>query len=75
MLNNDLATTDTNLEIKISGVPDYSSESDTKFADVMQHEFRESRRVLTFLGEDENGITNIDVWENSIELHRDRDQY
>ena len=25
----------------------------------MQHEFRESKKVLTFLGEDENGITNI----------------
>ena len=25
----------------------------------MQHEFRESKKVLTFLGEDENGITII----------------
>ena len=25
----------------------------------MQHEFRESKKILTFLGEEENGITNI----------------
>ena len=47
------ATSDTNLEIKISG-----TESDAKFAVLMQHEFRESKKVLAFLGEDENGITN-----------------
>ena len=52
-------TTDTNLEIKLSGVPEYSSDSNTKFSDVMEHEFRESKKILNFLGEDENGITNI----------------
>ena len=73
------ATTVTNLQVKSSGIPEYSSELDTKFADVMQHDFSESKKLLTSL---ENGkkllITAsllLDAWEISKKLHRNRDQY
>ena len=50
---------DTSLEIKISGIPEFSSQPNSKYSDIMQHEIKETQRIIDFLGENENTVSNI----------------
>ena len=50
---------DTSLEIKISGIPEFSSQPNSKYSDIMQHEIKETQRIIDFLGENENKVSNI----------------
>ena len=50
---------DTSLEIKISGIPEFSSQPNSKYLDLMQHEIKETQRIIDFLGENENTVLII----------------
>ena len=50
---------DTSLEIKISGIPEFSSQPKSKYSDIMRHEIKETQRIIDFLGENENTVSNI----------------
>ena len=50
---------DTSLEIKNSGIPEFSSQPNSKYSDIMQHEIKETQRIIDFLGENENTVSNI----------------
>ena len=57
--NESSAEIDTSLEIKILGIPKFSSQPNSKYSDSMQHEIKETQRIIDFLGQKENTVSNI----------------
>ena len=50
---------DTSLEIKISCIPEVYLQPSSKYLDIMQHEIKETQRIIDFFGENENTVSNI----------------
>ena len=57
--NESSAKIDTSLEIKVLCIPEFSSQQNSKYSDIMQHEIKETQRIIDFLGEKENTVSNI----------------